>query len=235
MRNSMQQLDAISRNVANLNTQGYKREVYVNRGFQNYFNASTIVSNVASPVAESPTQPSAQTPVSSHDFSAGALKFTGSPLNMAIQGKGYFQLQSAQGVLLTRDGQFQINQRGQLVSADGMPVLTKGAVSLDSTDFEISSDGTLVVGDQQMQLDLIDADPASLQLVGPGRYQSNITTPLAAGEFQLRQGYLEGSNVDSLTEMVDMMGVVRRVESSQQLMRAYDEIIDNAVSTLGQF
>jgi flagellar basal body rod protein FlgG len=223
MRSGMQQLDAVSRNVANLNTQSYKREVYLNRGFQNYF-----VDPSADPTAN-------QTPTNAHDFSAGALKYTGSALNMAIEGKGYFQLQTAQGVVLTRDGQFQINQNGQLVAADGAPVVTKGAFSLENTDFKARSDGTLVAGDQQMQLDLVDADPNSLQLVGPGRYQSNTTTPIAPGAFQLRQGYIEGSNVDSLTEMVDMMSVVRHVEASQQLMRAYDEIIDNAVSTLGQF
>lgn len=243
MRNGMQQLDAISRNVANLNTQGYKREIYLNRGFQNHLTAQNNLAssdistnsvaniNAANSTDGNPTAGA----IDARDFSSGPLKFTGSSLNMAIEGKGYFQLQTAHGVVLTRDGQFQINQRGQLVAADGSPVLTKGAIALDNPDFKVLSDGTLVAGEQRMQLDLVDAEPSSLQMVGPGRYQSNTIAPVTAGAMQVRQGYIEGSNVDSLTEMVDMMGVVRHVETSQQLMRAYDEIIDNAVSTLGQF
>jgi flagellar basal-body rod protein FlgG len=72
-------------------------------------------------------------------------------------------------------------------------------------------------------------------MIGPGRYSANTTTALLPGSYQLRQGYIENSNVDSLTEMTGMMSTVRHIEASQQLMRAYDEIIDNAISTLGQF
>lgn len=222
MRNSMQQLDAVSRNVANVNTQGYKREVYLDRGFQSYLPPSS-------------TNPTESQPAANHDFSAGPLKYTGSPLSLAIEGKGYFQLQTAQGVVLTRDGQFQINQNGQLVSADGALVLMKGAASFDNAEIKALADGTLISGEQRAQLDLVDADPTSLQLVGPGRYRANSVNAVVPGAIQLRQGYIEGSNVDSLTEMVDMMSLVRRVEASQQLMRAYDEITDSAVSTLGQF
>lgn len=228
MRNGMQQLDAISRNVANLNTQGYKREIHLNRGFQSYLPKTITDPSVQIVAPQAPA-------INSNDFSAGPLKYTGSPLNIAIEGKGFFQLQTPQGVLLTRDGQFQINQRGQLVAADGSPVLTKGVFSLENAEFKVLGDGTLVAGDQQTQLDLVDADSGSLQIAGPGRYRSNTVAAPVSGTFQVRQGYLEGSNVDSLTEMVDMMGIVRHVESTQQLMRAYDEILDNAVSTLGQF
>jgi flagellar basal-body rod protein FlgF len=270
MRNSMQQLDAISRNVANINTQGYKRELYLNRGFQSHFAdaanpggnlAANLGGNLAANTGANPSgnfaansgtnssgnlaanfsndltanTDAAPARFEAHDFSGGALKFTGSALNMAIEGKGFFQLQTAQGTLLTRDGQFQIDRRGQLVAADGTPVAMKGNVSLDNSDFKVASDGTLSAGEQRTQLDIVYADPASLQLAGPGRYRASATTTPAAGDFQVRQGYLENSNVDSLTETTDMMGVVRHVEATQQLMRAYDEIIDNAVSTLGQF
>jgi flagellar basal-body rod protein FlgF len=122
-----------------------------------------------------------------------------------------------------------------LVAADGALVAMKGNVSLDNSDFKVAIDGTLSAGEQRTQLDIVDADPAALQLAGPGRYRASATTVPSAGAVQVRQGYLENSNVDTLTEMTGMMGVVRHVEATQQLMRAYDEIIDNAVSTLGQF
>jgi flagellar basal-body rod protein FlgG len=253
MRNSMQQLDAISRNVANVNTQGYKREIYLNRGFQDYLNTSAThsASNISgagattnaafAATADSQSVDTAVTPrQEAHDFSAGSLKRTGSPLHMAIEGKGYFQLQTPQGIVLTRDGQFKIDARGQLTAADGAAVLMKGGISLDSaaldnTEFKVLADGTLSAGEQQAQFDLVDAPADALQLVGPGRYSANTTTALAPGSYQLRQGYIENSNVDTLTEMTGMMSTVRHIEASQQLMRAYDEIIDNAISTLGQF
>ena len=228
MRNGMLQLDAVSRNVANLNTQGYKREIYLSHAFDDHL----ITAAGSMSGAQPPDQPSTD----ARDFSAGSMKYTGSALNMAIEGKGFFQLQTAQGIVLTRDGQFQLNRSGQLVSADGATVVTKGSLTLDNSDFKVLSDGTVVVaGMQQTQLDLVDADPGTLKTVAPGRYQSASATSMDPGLAHVRQGYLENSNVNSLNEMVDMMGVVRHVEASQQLIRAYDEIIDNAVSTLGQF
>jgi flagellar basal body rod protein FlgG len=159
---------------------------------------------------------------------------------MAIEGKGYFQLQTPQGIVLTRDGQFAIDARGQLTAADGAPVLMRGSLALDSAaldraDFTVLADGTLDAGEQQAQFDLVDAPVEALRMIGPGRYSANTTTALLPGSYQLRQGYIENSNVDSLTEMTGMMSTVRHIEASQQLMRAYDEIIDNAISTLGQF
>jgi flagellar basal body rod protein FlgG len=280
MRNSMQQLDAISRNVANVNTQGYKREIYLNRGFRNYLDSAaayaalstapastydpaglrgvaahasgpySAISAAAAPthaasIADDPSAaqyPDANTAgrVESHDFSSGSLKRTGSALHMAIEGKGYFQLQTPQGVVLTRDGQFRIDARGQLVAADGSPVVMKGGLTLDSaaldhTELRVLADGTISSGEQQAQIDLVDASDDALQLVAPGRYRANTTSVPEPGSYHVRQGYIENSNVDTLTEMTGMMSAVRQVEASQQLMRAYDEIIENAISTLGQF
>jgi len=219
---SLRQLDTISRNVANSNTQGYKREIYLNRGF------STLLP--AQEPSGVPTPPAAQ-----RDLAAGSMKYTGSALNLAIEGHGYFQLRSPQGVLLTRDGQFQINEHGELVSAEGYPVLLRGGITLENTSFQVQGDGTLTAGDSQSQIDLVDAAPENLQAVGTNHFIASTTAPLASGAGRVRQGYLEMSNVNTLTEMVDMLGVVRRVEASQQLLRAYDEILDNAISNLGQF
>lgn len=262
----MQQLDAISRNVANVNTQGYKREIYLNRGFQSYLDTSQALVPGAMPAIgalpvaadaySSPDArihedigadadgrqplPHAQDPTQAHDFSSGTLKFTGSALSLAIEGKGYFQLQTPHGIVLTRDGQFKVDPRGQLVAADGSPLLIRGGISLDQSaagnaELKVLADGTLSLGEQRAQIDLVDAEPSALQPAGPSRYRAAVTSELKAGTFQVRQGFSEGSNVDTLTEMVDMMSVVRHVEAQQQVIRAYDEVIDNAVSTLGQF
>lgn len=221
VQNSLRQLDAISNNVAHANTQGYKREVVLTRAFQGY-----LPTQATEPVATS---------ASVRDQSAGPLRFTGSALNLAIEGRGYFQLQAPTGTLLTRNGQFRVDQRGQLVSAEGWPVVLKNPMSFDNTNFKVRGDGTITVDDQQTQLDVVDARPETLEPVGPGLFRAVATAPMMDTETHIRQGYLESSNVDSLSEMVNLINVSRHVESSQQLLRAYDEVLDNAITNLGEF
>lgn len=220
MRNGLHQLDAVSNNMANVNTQGYKREIYLSRAFAQYL-----------PAAEQ-----ADAAAAARDFAAGPLKYTGSPLNAALEGRGFFQVQSPQGVLLTRNGQFQLDARGQLVNAQGWPVLLQGAAAFDDANFTIAHDGSVKVGqEQRAQFDLVDADPAALEAVAPGLFRASATAPLTAGEANVRQGFVEGSNVDSLTEMVKLIGITRHMEASQQVLRAYDEVLDNAITNLGEF
>ncbi len=226
IRNGLRQLDAVSNNMANVNTQGYKREVYLNRSFSQYLPGSTGIAG------GQPTAPS----TSVRDFAPGPLKYTGSTLNLAIEGKGFFQLQSPQGVVLTRDGQFQINQQGQLVSSQGWPVLLKGTANFDDPNFKVQSDGTVVVGGEQLtQLDLTNPDAQTLEVVGSGLFRTTAAGVASSEGVSVRQGYLEGSNVDSLSEMVKLMGVTRHVEAQQQMIRAYDEMLDSAITNLGQF
>lgn len=225
MRNSLRQLDAISNNMANINTQGYKREVYLNRGFQAFMPADIAPDGQIDGNSDA-----------ARDYSPAPLKFTGSPLNMAIEGEGYFQLQTPQGTVLTRNGQFQIDQHGQLVSAQGWPVVMKGSMAFDRADFKVLGDGTIILSEQnQTQLDIVAADPKSLEMIGPGIFKSNNATSPITNPSYVRQGYLESSNVNSLNEMVKLMTVTRHIESSQQLIRAYDELLDGAINTLGEF
>ena len=225
MRNSLRQLESISNNMANMNTQGYKREVYLNRGFQSFM-----------PMGITDNSQTEGTSRTSRDYSSAPLKFTGSPLNLAIEGDGYFQLQTPQGVLLTRNGQFQIDQHGQLVSAQGWPVMMKGNMTFDRADFKVKGDGTIALsGQNQAQLDIVAADAKSLEMAGPGIFKSNGSTSAVEKPSYIRQGYLESSNVNSLDEMVKLMNVTRHLESSQQLIRAYDEVLDSAITTLGEF
>jgi flagellar basal-body rod protein FlgF len=222
LRNGLRQLDTISSNVANINTQGYKRELYLNRGFQQYMPTQEVQQPAAATVA--------------HDVAPGPLQYTGSMLHLALEGDGYFQLQSPHGTVLTRNGQFQLDARGQLVSAQGWPLQLTGAASFDGGDFKVQGDGTLLVGtEQRAQLDLATADPAALEAVGPGLFRTAAAVPVTPGSVNVRQGYLEGSNVAYLSEMIDLMTLTRQVQSAQQLMHAYDEVLNSAITTLGEF
>lgn len=222
MRASMEQLNAVSNNMANVNTQGYKRETPITRPFQSYMTGANPQASATSDRAT--------------DFTPGTVKFTGSPLHMAIEGDGFFQLQSPQGTLLTRNGQFQINAEGQLVSLEGWPVILNGALTLQNDNFKLSNDGTINVTNQpQAQLSIVNADSHALDMVGPGLFKAKgVPAPLSQG-IHVRQGYLENSNVDALQEMIMLMTVTRHIESSQQMMRAYGDAMDSAITTLGEF
>lgn len=217
LRNSLQQLETVSRNVANANTQAYKREIHLQRGFESHFAAA---------------EASAPNAV---DFSAGPLQRTGAPLDFAIEGEGFFQLHTPAGPVLTRDGRFRLDRDGQLVAPDGAPVAVEGNAALNG-DLELLADGSLRGADgEQVRIEVISAAPSQLVPAGPGRFRAEHETPAEPGHYRLRQGYIEGANTDHLREMVDLMGAVRGAQSAQQLLRAYDEAIGSAVSTLGQF
>ena len=223
LRASMAQLDTVSRNVANAGTQGYKRELRIEPAFDQQ-------------LARAGQSAGTDQVAALHDWSRGPLRHTGAPLQFAIEGEGWFQLQSPQGVLLTRDGSFQLDRQGRLVSAQGWPVVMDGearfsdpAPSLRPND-ELWSEGTRIA-----QLLLVKADPATLQVAGPNLFRAATTTTLDPGSAGVRQGFLESSNVSSLTEMVDLMQSMRQAEAAQRAAHAYDEALEMAISTLGEF
>lgn len=216
LRNSLQQLEAVSRNVANSNTQAYKREIFLQRSFEQQLAAAG-----AAPVAI--------------DFSAGPLQRSHAPLDFAIEGEGFFQLQTPDGPVLTRNGRFRLDRDGQLVAPDGAPVAVAGNAALNGEP-TLAADGSLRSADGgEVQLQVFTAAPDQLAPVGAGRFRAEHAAPAEAGSYRLRQGYIEGANVDPLQEMLKLMGAVRGAQSAQQVLRAYDDAIGAAVSTLGQF
>jgi flagellar basal-body rod protein FlgF len=215
-------LDSISQNVANANTQAYKRELYVEAPFdRQLIQAQQGAGRVANEV---------------RDLSHGPLRQTGSPLHFAIEGDGWFQLQSPHGVLLTRDGSFQLDKQGRLVSAQGWPVVLASEAYFMSNAPTLKQNGELwsdgVLGGQ---LSLASADRATLQVAGPNLFRSSSAVALDAASTHVRQGFLEASNVNTLTEMVLLMQTMRGAEASQRAAHAYDEALEMAIATLGEY
>lgn len=222
LRANVAKLDSISQNVANSSTQGYKREMYVGSAFDRQLVNAQAGVQAAHGAA--------------HDWAAGPLRQTGSRTHFAIEGEGWFQLQSPQGVLLTRDGSFQIDGQGRLVSMQGWPVLMDVDARITSTDLALRANGELWIdGARAGQLSLAKADPSTLQVAGANLFRSTSVTPADASTVTVRQGFLEGSNVNALTEMVGLMQTMRQAEASQRAAHAYDEALEMAISTLGEF
>jgi flagellar basal-body rod protein FlgF len=197
------QMDTISNNIANMTTPGYRAQNLV---FSQYL---------------AKLQPNSKGEGSTDDQLAmvtaygqykntnpGPLQQTGNPLDVAVQGPGYFGVQTASGVEYTKAGNFQINAGGQLVTGSGQAVASAGGGSItlpkDAREVSIARDGTISTDKGAVgQLMVVEFDnQQELQPTGNGLYQlgpNAVSTPVAARVSTVQQGMLEGSNVQPIT------------------------------------
>jgi flagellar basal-body rod protein FlgG len=207
MEAQQQQFDAISNDMANMDTPGYQSTVV---GFHDLlYSNGGYGSNVA-------TGAGSEAQVVGYDQSEGAIQQTGQPLDVAINGSGYLEVRRQDGTIgLTRDGALQLNSKRQLTTQTGMlvqPPITIPA-GVDTSQVSIASDGTVSTGAKRLgKLSLVDV-PAANGLVPDGDNVFSATTASgairAAKSATLQQGALEGSNVNLGDEMAKM-------ESAQQ-------------------
>ncbi len=231
----MAKQDQISNNLANINTTGYKKSSLVTRSFreflkndieQPFVNEGTVIDEVAI------------------DFSQGGLKQTGVPLDVAIEGEGFFTVDTPQGRRYTRNGNFSIDSDKRLVTSKGFPVIatmgdgTESIVKADGDNFSILGDGTVVVdGDNVGKLKMATFDkPYKLLREGGSLYKTSNPDALVyeSNDFKLQQGFLETSNADPIRSMVDMISVFRTYEANQKAIHAQDETLGKAVNEVGR-
>jgi flagellar basal-body rod protein FlgF len=171
------------------------------------------------------------------DLAAGPITATGNPLDLAIEGPGYFTIQTADGVRYGRSGQFRLNELGEVVTAAGDPVLDDGdaalALPLDTGPIAIAPDGTLsspagVVGRIEVVAFL---DEQALRKVGGGLYRAD-EAPAPAEGTRLVQGALEGSNVEPVIEMTGMMTTLRAYQSTQRVIETHHELQRRAIERM---
>ena len=210
-----QALDAIANNLANTSTSGY-------RGQHNVFQSvmARVSGRGASPlnralnnygVLRSPRV----------DPSQGVLDRTGNDLDFAIEGPGYFVVQTTGGKLFTRNGSFRVSPSNQLVTAAGDPVLgDNGPLSVLGFPLSVSPDGTISInGALAGKLALVELPAGTpIQNVGQTYYSApaNLVTP--AKNSSVRQGMLEGSNVNPISSVVELVSIQREAESMQRIL-----------------
>lgn len=206
------------RNIVNATTAGYHREIVFSR----------LVEGVAAAEA-APLE-------TARDMSSGKLGVTGNPGDLAIEGPGYFVVRSDQGLFYTRYGAFH-HADGHLVDAEGrvLQAADGGDLAIRDGDWTISSEGQLssdgipagrvavVVFDDES---VLSAHGGQL-FAGPGDAARPVDRP------QIRQGMIEGSNVNTGDEMVRLMAALRSAETGQRLIQAYDELMGRALSAFG--
>lgn len=224
MQNAVHRMHAISHNLANVSTPGYKKEVLLERPFGMQFSAALaqLDRTQAQPVI---------------DQGAGMLKFTGNPLDVAVEGDGFFEVMTPQGPAYTRQGNFRVGVDGRLVTTGGMPVMgVGGEVHLDGQDTVIDQGGRIwQQGKLVDQLRVIQfAEPGTLQRLSAGLYASGgAAVESEVSKSTVRQGYLEAANVVMMDEMVRMIETMRQFESSQRVIQGYDTMMEKAINVIG--
>ena len=228
LRAQSQALEVVGHNLANLNTAGF-------RGQQTTFQSLVAVSrprvpNVLSNVLNSAVNNFGVLEGTHLDMTAGNLEATGNPLDMGIEGSGFFAIQTARGTRYTRNGSFQVSSGGVLVTAAGDPVLSdpalgaNGVINIPPGAVSIASDGTLSVnGAVAGSIQLTEFAPGT-KLTSEG--ETMIAAPegsaIPSPQSTLRQGTVESSNVNSIGSVVTLIGVQRQAEMLQRAMSLFD-------------
>ncbi|SFD10015.1 flagellar hook-basal body complex protein [Tropicimonas isoalkanivorans] len=221
----MREMQTIANNIANLSTTGFRREGVV---FSEHIAATPGPGGSVSMAAARARHV---------DLSQGAVEPTGGALDLAIQGEGFFQVQTPQGMRLTRAGAFMPNEAGDLVTPEGHLVLDEGGAPVfvppDSGSVAVAADGTLSADGRPLgRIGLFrPADPADLQ------YQSGSLLQVS-GELEpvddstVRQGFLEAANVNPVREITRMIEVQRAYELGQSFSERESDRVSKVIETL---
>jgi flagellar basal-body rod protein FlgG len=238
--------DTIANNLANVNTTGFKRDVAINKNFADML-IYRINDGEHAPYIGNMGLGTAIDEIGTI-HSQGALTQTGSPLNLAIEGKGFFTVQTPNGMRYTRDGTFSLNHEGQLVTMGGHLVLGQGGpiqigfpesyparitIDLSGAVYTIGEDGEPVaagilelasfVDERQLVKQGYNLYNADNVVGGPQRFEGRVV-----------QGYLEQSNANVISDMVNLIATYRAYEINAKAIQSQDELVGKAVNEVGK-
>ena len=217
-------LDSVTNNIANVDTPGFKAaELYFARG---------------GPRGASGESRLRQIMVT--NYSPGVMQKTDNVLDLAIQGEGFFVIQTKNGLAYTRDGRFTLNKDKHLVTQDGSDVLGRsGKIVITGDSIQIGENGVINVdGNEVDTLKIVDfRNLSALHRLGRGLYQDpdGSADPGIRKNPEIQSGYLELSNVQAIREMVEMINIQRSFESYQKVMQTIqdqDKLSTNRVGKL---
>ncbi|OXI87175.1 hypothetical protein CFB40_15985 [Burkholderia sp. AU31652] len=216
-----QRAETAARNLSNIATPGYQREITFH----------DVLAGDATQAGREPTLHRLA------DFSPGRLVRTGDPFDLAIAGDGFFEVLTDAGPAYTRAGAFRRTADGRLVTrTGGWPLQgTHGDIVVSLDGWRVDPDGT--VFDQGMPTSVIrvaafDA-PSQLRRIAGGLYTPDGTAGMRTVQTRLAQGFTETSNVSAADDMVRLVEAMRRVETGQKLVHAYDDLMGTILQRLG--
>mgnify|MGYP003576617798 CR=1 FL=1 len=255
MQADIGRLDRVAMNLAHAQTPGYKRELQ-SASFSSHMVAAhaaqaTQATPAAQGVAEDATSPSPAAAAPTYiDHRPGALQATGQKLDLAIAGAGWFEVPTPEVPAYTRNGAFQLDAQGRLVTASGRhPVMgTDGEIRLSHGAPVIDARGRVFEGAlpgaapsrndgvplAQLKLVQLD-DKLPVRRIGDGLVVTDASvTAINESQAEIRQGHLENANVSTLHETLQLMQAMRHVETMQKVALGYDEMLGAALRKLGE-
>lgn len=227
----------MSANAANVTTPGYKFQQVIQSTLEssdmvNYMNGSKLDQRQELGSLELGNQVEGMY----RHFENGGLHQTSQPTDIAIQGNGFFTIQTPEGLAYTRNGQFTTNDAGTLVTQEGYAVLGRNAAGVTGL-IQVGNSMTVgqngMVSDSGMQL-LITDIPNLGNLESRGDTLFVGAAGIAIDNPQVMQGYIETSNVETADLMIEMMQISREFEANQKVLQASDDTLRRAVNDLGK-
>lgn len=245
MINEQKRLDVISNNLANSATVGYKEENVTSQSFKQMM--AIKIRDGSNAYADEPIGTMSlgvKIGETYMNWGQGSLRETDKTYDLAIQGKGFFEIKVVDGqgqetTMYTRNGQFTLTSDGYIVDCDGNRLQSSGGdvqISTDATDIAIKSDGSIYADGQLVgQIQLVDFEDYNyLELYGENMYKAVEGAVTKPSDATMLQGFTEQSNVNVIDEMVSMITITRAYEAGQKMIRTQDELISKSVNDVGR-
>jgi len=245
MINEQHRMDTLTNNLANSTTVGFKKEGSTSQSFD------TVLAYKLKDTSESPNiprrmgqnNPGVKIGENYTDWDQGSFKITDNTYDLALSGDGFFTIEFTNkagetSTRYTRDGSFTLTSDGYLVTSNGDYVMgTKGRIKLDTLkDSMIDTMGNIYQDDRLVdKLQITDFEDYNYL----EKYGENLLVPVEGAtfrepNFKVYSGYLEMSNVNIVTEMVDLIAITRQYESNQKIITSIDDTLEIAASRLGK-
>jgi flagellar basal-body rod protein FlgF len=235
MLTQRKKLDVLANNLANVDTAGFKQDKLLTRSFQD-----VLIRRIGDSAGKNEVGPynyGLHTDAVATDFIQGPLDQTDRMLDLAIEGEGFFAVNTEDGIRYTRAGAFRVDENLRIVTTDGYPLLgTNGEpFVLASEDVQIDKEGN--VYNEGVYINTIQltnfTNVEGLRKIGDNLYEALDDAGAVAANARVHQGFLEGSNVDLVKQMTDMIEISRSYETHQRMASIINDTLGKAVNEIG--
>ena len=248
LRNEEKRMDVVTNNIANADTTGFKKVDVTAQSFERHLAVKiddpTVGINLKQGIGG--MNPGVKIGETYYDMSQGNFRQTEDQYNFALSGNGFFTISTTNksgetSTRYTRDGDFTVTRDGYLVTKDGDYVLAEGGNRIQIPDanlvkISVNEMGEIYSGNNYVaKLQLVDFQSYdALSSYGENMYEAVDGAVQTPAQAKVTQGYLEMSNVNMVTEMVDMIAISRAYETNQKMVQAIDQTLDKAVNEIGR-
>ncbi len=246
MLNEQNRMDILTNNLANASTVGFKKEGATSQSFDSILTLKIKDQSVGLQNVQrlGTNNPGVKIGENYTDYTQGSFRITDNTYDLALAGEGFFAIEFTNkagetSTMYTRNGQFTLNREGYLVTADGDYVLDtqNRRIQLNTLiDSEIGSDGTITQGGVAVaKIQVTDFEDYNyLEKYGETYYRPVEGAKTTQADAEMKSGYLEMSNVQVVSEMVNLISITRAYESNQKIIQTYDDTLEVAVTQLGR-